>query len=277
MKQRLGALGADVSLPERNKFTSPLLLLPGLWSGSWMWSEVATALSVRGWECWALDVRGRPDSQTVSAVGKIRLEDYVADAVAAIQALWAPPIVWGADLGALLALLAAGYSTPRALVCSTPVLPWSWTPEERPPLPLLGLSTLPALLLGRPLSPPPPRIARQFLFPGLSETLQSALQTRLIPDSGSLVRTLTRESVSAPTRAPTCPGLVLQAGNDKLSSKAACRWLARHLRAQEHVYPDHGHWLYNGPIGAKLAADVHRWLIQTLGQPLLIPPEDEDV
>lgn len=276
MKQRLDTLCADVSLPERNKFTSPLLLLHGLWSGSWMWSDVATALSLRGWECWALDVRGRPDSHPVRALGKTRLEDYVADVVTAMAALWAPPILWGADLGALLALLAAAHTTPRALVCSTPLLPRSWIPNERPPLPLMRLPALPALLLGRPLPPPRPKIAREFLFPGLSETLQHTLQTRLIPDSGSLVRTITREAVPVPPPAPACPGFVLQAGKDTMSSSAACRWLTHHLQAQEHVYPDHGHWLYSGPIGVTLAADVHRWLIQSLGQPLLIPPEDED-
>src|SRR5687768_14261209 len=103
MERRLASLRADVSAPERVKFTAPLLLVHGLWAGSWVWQGAAGALSQRGWECWALDLRGRPGSRPVDDIGKVRLGDYVEDVVAAARALWAPPVVCGHDLGAVLA------------------------------------------------------------------------------------------------------------------------------------------------------------------------------
>src|SRR5436309_3388174 len=136
MEKRLATLRAAVSTPERSKFTAPLLLVHGLWSGSWMWQEVAGTLSQRGWEVWALDLRGRPGSRPVDTLGGVRLEDYVEDVVAAAQALWAPPVVCGHDLGALLALIAAAQVTPRALLLLAPVLPRAWVADGRPPLPL---------------------------------------------------------------------------------------------------------------------------------------------
>ena len=274
MKQRLASLCADVSFPERNKFTAPVLLIHGLWTGSWMWHTIASALALRGWECWALDLRGRQDSRAAPRIGRVQLEDYVEDVTTAVQQLWAPPVVWGADLGALLVLQAAARITPRAVVCSSPLLPRSWLPGARPPLPLVRLPALPAVLWGRPLSPPRPGIAREFLFPGFSSDLQAQLQRQLIPDSGLVARTLSRGAVAQDH--PSCPVLVVHGGADRMNSPAACQALVRRLGADQHTYPDLGHWLYSGPSAIALVGDVHRWIIRTLGEPLLIPPEEEE-
>ncbi len=274
MKQRLASLCADVSFPERNKFTAPLLLIHGLWMGSWMWHTIAPALALRGWECWALDLRGRHDSRAASCIGQVRLEDYVEDVTTAVQQLWAPPVVWGADLGALLALRAAARLPPRAVVCSSPLLPCSWLPGARPPLPLVRLPALPAVLWGRPLPPPRPGIAREFLFPGLRPDLQAELQRQLIPDSGLVARTLSREPLTQDQ--PSCPLLVVYGGADCMSSAAACRALVHAFGADQHSYPDLGHWLYSGPSAIALVRDVHRWIIRTLGEPLLVPPEEDN-
>ena len=279
MKQHLATLSAEISVPERNKFTAPVLLIHGLWTGSWMWQNIATALSLRGWECWALDVRGRPGSQPVSDIGKIRVEDYIEDVTTAVQRLWAPPVVWGADLGALMALQAAARLSPRALICSAPLLPRSWIPHERPALPLVRLSALPALLWGRSLAPPRLSLAQEFLFPGFTLALQEQLHAQLRPDSGTAVRTLTqnaRNERELAETSPHCPLLVVRGGRDRMSSAAACQWLVAHLQADQQVYPDLGYWLYSGPSAIRLATDVHRWIIQTLGDSLLVPPEEED-
>ena len=282
MKQHLAALSAELSVPERNKFTAPLLLIHGLWTGSWMWQNIATALSLRGWECWALDLRGRPGSQSVSDIGKIRLEDHIEDVTTAIQQLWAPPVVWGADLGALIALQAAPRlisRAPRALICSAPLLPRSWIPHQRPALPLVRLSALPALLRGRSLFPPRLSMAQEFLFPGFTPALQKQLHTQLRPDSGTAVRTLTRHvenELKQPESTLHCPLFVVRGGRDRMSSALACEWLVAHLRADRHTYPDLGYWLYSGPSAITLVTDVHRWIIQALGDPLLAPAEEED-
>ncbi len=275
MKQRLAGLCADVSFPERNKFTAPLLLIHGLWMGSWMWRTIAPALALRGWECWALDLRGRHDSRPAPRIGRVRLEDYVEDVTTAVQQLWALPVVWGADLGALLALRAAAHLSPRAVVCSSPLLPRSWLPGARPPLPLVRLPALPAVLWGRPLSPPRPGIAREFLFPGLSSDLQAELQRQLIPDSGLVARTLSREPLAQ--EKPNCPLLVVYGGADRMSSAAACRAMGHAFGADHHTYPDLGHWLYSGPSAIALVRDVHRWIIRSLSEPLLVPLEEEDM
>lgn len=276
MERRLAALRAEVSAPEHTKFTAPLLLLHGLWSGSWMWQEAAGALSQRGWECWALDMRGRPGSRTVDAVGSIRLEEYVEDVVTAAQALWAPPVLCGHDLGALLALLAAPQVRPRALLCLAPMLPRAWVTAGRPPLPLARFAAVPALLWGRPLHSPRATVTSEFLFATLPSLVQAQLQVRLQPDSGTVARTLTRGQVPLPDEGPSCPVLVVSGGVDRMSPPATARWLATHLRAEYREYPNLGHWLIAGEQGIKLVGDLHRWLIKTLGETLLVPEENEE-
>src|SRR3989338_10387030 len=50
---------ADAWPPERPKFRAPLVLVHGLWSGSWCWQQWATHFCNLGWECWAMNFRGR--------------------------------------------------------------------------------------------------------------------------------------------------------------------------------------------------------------------------
>jgi pimeloyl-ACP methyl ester carboxylesterase len=276
MKRQLATLRADVSAPERIKFTAPLVLVHGLWSGSWIWQEVGGALSQRGWEVWALDLRGRPGSQPVEAIGRIRLEDYSEDVVTAAQALWAPPVVCGHDLGALLALLTASRLNPRALVLLSPLLPRAWVTDGRPPLPLAHLTVVPALLWGRPLHPPRLTVASDFLFTALPQSVHAHLHARLQPDSGTVVRTLTREQLPFPLDKVSCPVLVVSGSADRMSPPMTSRWLADRLRAEHREYPGQGHWLLAGEQWTKLTGDLHRWLILTLGESLLVPPEEEE-
>lgn len=276
MEKRIASLRVEVSEPERNKFTAPLLLLHGLWTGSWIWREVAGALSQRGWECWAPDLRGRPGSKIVEAIGRVSLQDYVEDVATVAQQLWAPPIVCGHDLGALLALCTAAGSEARALICLAPLLPHSWVMNGRPPAPLVRLAAVPALLWSRPLPPPPFAMARDFLFSTLPPSVQAPLHARLQLDSGRVARALTRGQVLPPTKSISCPALIVSGGADLMSSPPAVRWLVGHLRAEHYHYPEQGHWPLAGGQWIKLVGALHRWLITTQGEALLVPQEGEE-
>jgi pimeloyl-ACP methyl ester carboxylesterase len=119
-------------------------------------------------------------------------------------------------------------------------------------------------------------MAQEFLFPGFTPALQEQLHTQLRPGSGTAVRTLTRGTLKQPESIPHCPLFVVRGERDRMSSAAACEWLAAHLQADQHTYPDLGYWLYSGPSAITLVTDVHRWIIRALGEPLLVPPDEED-
>ncbi len=273
MKQRLAAYTAEVFFPEREKFTAPLLLLPGLWTGSWVWQAVAWGLSQRGWACWALDW---PEQPTARRRGALSLDDHLTTLTTAVAGFACPPIIVGFDLGSLLALLAAPRVQPRALVCISPLLPCHWHPDLRPALPLVRLAALPALLWQRAHPPPARRLARDFLFHALPVGLHAQLYDQLAPDSGSVVHTLTRGQTDFPALPLPCPSLVVWGQADRMVPTSALCWLADVLRATSLSYPDQGHWLLAGPQAAPLVGDIHRWLIRSLGEALLLPPEENE-
>ena len=272
MKQRLAAYTAEVLFPEREKFTAPLLLLPGLWTGSWIWQEVAWGFSQRGWTCWALDLY---EPHPARRRGNISLDDHVTTITTATAAFDCPPIVIGFDLGSLLTLLAAADVQPRALVCISPLLPCHWQPDLRPALPLTRLAALPALLWNRAHPPPSRRLARDFLFHTLPAGLHDQLYAQLEPDSGRVVRTLTRGQTDFPATSLPCPGLVVWGQADRMVPAPVVSWLADTLHATGLSYPDQGHWLLAGPQATPLVGDIHRWLIRSLGEALLLPPEED--
>ena len=272
MKQQLATLTAEVTFPERKKFTAPLFLLPGLWSGSWAWNEAAWGFSQRGWECWALD---RYHAEAASQRGKISFAQRLHTFAAALSSLDEAPIVLAFDVGSVFALLAAERIRPRALVCIAPLLPRNWTPERRPALPLVRLMALPSLLWGRPHPPPYRRMAQDFLFHGLPTSMHDQLHALLEPDSGRVIRTLIRDSVPLPPVPLPCPAAIVWGQEDRMNAPTASRWLADFLHADSLIYPDQGHWLLSGPQTSTFVADVHRWLIRTLGGGLLLPPEDD--
>src|SRR5262245_48804239 len=117
----IGPLRAEITRPETEKFTAPLLLLHGLWERPPAWRRFAGYLAHRGWQCIALARR-----DDVSDIGV-----HLADLRAAIAALDAPPVLLGHDLGGVIALPCADVA--RAVAAVAPLV--------GPPL----VATMPAL------------------------------------------------------------------------------------------------------------------------------------
>src|SRR5262245_39904138 len=110
MTQCFGPLAAEVTRPESEKFTVPLVLVHGLWERAAAWRRFAGSLAHRGWHCIALERR--------DGAGDVAV--HVADLRAALAGLDAPAVLLGHDLGANLAL-ACG-DAARAVVALAPLI-----------------------------------------------------------------------------------------------------------------------------------------------------------
>ncbi|WP_019872993.1 alpha/beta fold hydrolase [Sporichthya polymorpha] len=94
-----------------------VLLLHGAGQTRHSWADTARALSTDGWDVVSLDARGHGDSSWASD-GTYTLDAFVGDLLAVLSGLAEPPVLVGASLGGLTALVAEGERGPlaRALV-----------------------------------------------------------------------------------------------------------------------------------------------------------------
>ena len=99
-------LVADVSGDDRDW---PVLLMHGGGQTRHAWGTTAQALAARGWRAVSLDLRGHGDSEW-ALNGDYSFTAYAADCLAVVDALGRPPVLVGASLGGITALLAEGGS-----------------------------------------------------------------------------------------------------------------------------------------------------------------------
>ena len=87
----------------------PVLLMHGGGQTRHAWGSTAEALARSGWRAVSLDLRGHGDSEWVLS-GDYSFTAYSADCLAVIDQLGRPPVLVGASLGGVTALLAEGAS-----------------------------------------------------------------------------------------------------------------------------------------------------------------------
>jgi pimeloyl-ACP methyl ester carboxylesterase len=87
----------------------PVLLMHGGGQTRHAWGSTAEALARTGWRAVSLDLRGHGDSEW-ALNGDYSFTAYAADCLAVIDRLGVPPVLVGASLGGVTAMLAEGAS-----------------------------------------------------------------------------------------------------------------------------------------------------------------------
>jgi len=258
MQRRIGLVTIETLGAATPKFTAPMLLIPGMWCSAAVWRRFMGYLAHRGWTCHAVALRGHADAVWAGSVGSVTFDDYRADVAGVVAECDAAPIVIGHDLGGLLALHC---TTAAAVVALAPLVP------ARAPHPVLArLRTRLAARLARPLRPP-------------RGALRLACFGREVPGGATLesARAARQAVVLAPAEIPrrNGPTLLVAGDGDLLSPAAEIERLAQqlgavcHRVAAGHAMPWESGW-------EQRVAETHRWLIQTLGEPLLALTEGDD-
>jgi pimeloyl-ACP methyl ester carboxylesterase len=241
MTDRIGPLRAEVTHPESEKFTAPLLLVHGLWERAPVWRRFAGYLAHRGWRCVAVERRGEA----------IDVEAHIGDLRGVVTALDAPPIILGHDLGGMFALRCADVA--RAAVALAPLV---GPPLGAPPLAFQSAGTWLARWRQAPLRAPRGR-------------WRAAYPERGVVEPGALLRQVRAGApvLTAPSHPPPCAVFAAQA--DEITDARAAQALADHVRADLQLVPGLGHAALDAPGWETAVAAVHRWIIQRLGVDLL--------
>jgi len=244
---RLAGVDAELSRAEFDKYAAPLLLLHGLWAHTWVWRPLSSYLAHRGW-----------NSYTLAWSGAARNWDELMARARAAAAELGLPIVIGHDLGAVAAMR---LEHVRAAVALNPLPCGPGMPSH--PLSRSLLARF-ARGLGRDRVPSRTKAQRLFGVPA----------DQLTPESWAWFDELA--SIAPPAPLPR-PLLVLGGGNDALAAVEVTATIAASAGGTMKSYPAASHDLPYGRGWQDAAADLHRWLVQQLGESVLLLRGDEDL
>jgi len=247
MRTHFHGVAVDVARAEASRFRHPLLLLHGLWTGSAIWRGTMGYLAHRGWDSWAPSF----------LEGDHPIADRGPLLIDLCRTLAAPPVVVGHDAGAYLATdLATALDLP-AVVAVTPLL-------SRRDAGRAGIFAWPRLwrarFFGATLPPPA----------GVAAAAYKAAEDVVRPDSAALFRRVAAASMPGADR----PSLLIGSAGDPITDPGDVERVARERGWSFHRHDGRGHFPMVEPGWERLADDVHRWLVRTLGEELLVFLDD---
>ncbi|HSK94428.1 MAG TPA: alpha/beta fold hydrolase [Candidatus Angelobacter sp.] len=246
--------------PERRSRKPPLLMVHGVLTGSWLWTEMAAFLAERGWEAHAMNLRGHFTSAPVE-LDEVSMRDYADDVGAAARQLGRPAILVGWGIGALAALMHAERHPVLGLVLLAPSPPAAVLPRRPDEH---ELRNVPAVY-----------DAAWWGWSGAPEQLRERMPDMDEADIEKMTELLTgaRESGRArrermigvpidPTPLRELPSLVIGAGLDDVIHPTEARRTADLIGATYEEFPSASHFgLAMGEhTWPEVAASVHGWL-----------------
>jgi len=253
---------ADVSGAER----PPVLLIHGMFGGAWQFAGWQLRLAARRRSSVALDLRGHGASGAsgaggaggaVTDIGRIRLNDYVGDALAVARELGTPAVV-GHSMGGLIAqkLAEKGAVSAAVLLCAAPP---RWISALGPTLLARMAKYVPALLFSRPLAPRRPDADALFLG-RVPAAERDRIFERIQPESGRAALELALGTITVDPARVSCPLLSVGAADDRFLPPRIARAIARKYDCEYREYEDHGHYMVGEPGWERVADDVTAWL-----------------
>lgn len=269
MEKWIGDLLLDTSPPEKPKFNSPLVFAHGLWSGSWCWQPWATHFANLGWECWAVNFRGRFEKNAPEVLKEVDFQRCVEDLSRVVRSTIFPPILVGHSLGGLIAQKVAEKESLSALVLLS-----SLPPQEVPLAPsrtlrLLRLKYFPLIWLRRSFRPEERDFARSWLA-SVAGHRRMGIYGQSVPESSHLVSEFFGRRVRVEPGRIACPVLVIGGREDRVVPVDWQKVMAKRLVGEFLEYAGHGHWIMQEEGTDKIISDLHRWLVQKLGDKILL-------
>ena len=246
--------------PERRSRKPPLLMVHGVLTGSWLWTEMAAYLAERGWEAHAMNFRGHFTSD-VAELDEVTMADYADDIGVAMRQLGRPAILMGWGIGALAGLIHAQRHPVLGLVLLAPSPPAAVLPRRPQPH---ELRAIPAVY-----------DAAWWGWAGPIEQLRERMPDMDEADLEKMTELLTgaRESGRArrermlgvqidPAPLRDLPSLVIGAGLDDVVHPNEARRTAELIGASYEEFPSASHFgLVMGEHSwPEVAASIHGWL-----------------
>lgn len=223
--------------PGTSSARPPLLLVHGAGHGAWCWENWMAVLPHRGWECFALSLRGHPGSAPVDRetyCTKLSVADYAQDVRRLARHIDRPCVIIGHSMGGIVTQQYLAEETAQGRQEAAAVLMASAPPGQLGPL------------RGGPIPSDAPHAmdretARKRYFFSSDEAVWGPAVDQLVPESPSVMNqySLGAGVPISPGDLP-CPTLVVSAGHDGSSVPNDSR-IADYLGADYQFAPAIGH------------------------------------
>ena len=236
--ERIGDLTALHAVPSTRRHAPSLVFVHGLWAAGWIFEDWANLAAERGWDAWAVHLRGREGSRPVADLGKVRIRDFARDLDDVLEAV-GPAALVGYSMGGLV--VQTRFRDDRVLaavlLCSVPP---RGIVALTAPVARAALGYLPALALGRPMLPTR-RQADRMLMNRLRPDERDRWFPRFVADSGAAAREMAFGTVGVAPVGRRLPVLVAGATDDLISPPSIQPKLARRYRGARLTFEGHGH------------------------------------
>ncbi|HEY3166882.1 MAG TPA: alpha/beta hydrolase, partial [Candidatus Binatia bacterium] len=228
MEKWIGNLLVDASPPEKPKFKAPLILIHGTWTNSGCWQPWSTHFANLGWECWAINFRGRFGREAFQELKRLTFDDCLEDLKRVIRASPFPPVLLAHSLGALVAAKAAEREPLSALVLLSALPPREIRTALPRPLRLLRLKYAPLLWLRRPFRIDDGDFRATWLH-SMDESRRREILETLVPESGRLAKDFFDRRIGISGDSVRCPVLVVSGRDDRVAPVESQREMAERL------------------------------------------------
>ena len=251
-------------LPKTPSPAPPLLFVHGANSGAWIWDvHVLPNMASRGFEAYAVSLRGHGRSDGQDCLAITTLADFVADLDQTVQQLDRLPILIGHSMGGMVVqkYLQTKPAAGAVLMASVPPMGLIHTSLDmawRNPMLLHQISWI--QLFG-PMFPGAEATVRSLLF---SDAVPAAEVARYMPrwQPESLRATLDMMGWDLPWMPrTTVPMLVLGAENDKFTPPNLVQATALRYGAEMRIIPDMAHAMMLEPRWPEMADAVADWVL----------------
>lgn len=258
MLQELAGLTVETREPTEQRHPHPLLLIHGMWEGAWIWHNYLHFFAERGYVCYALNLRGHDPARPDPRLGKLRIDEYVADVKRAAAEL-GNPILIAHSMGGLVAQKVAEQTRPPAVVAIAPAAPRGIFALNTWALLTVSVRHSPEILLGRPLMLSQGEMNR-LLLNRMPPDQQRRAYAKMVPESGRQTFDIAVAGLPVDAAQVKSPLLVLGAGHDQITPAKMVAKIARKYQAEYRRYEGFAHMVMLEDGWEQPARDVADWL-----------------
>jgi len=249
--------------PRRGSRRAPLLFVHGAYAAAWCWDEhFLPYFAGRGYDCYAVSLRGHGASGSGMRLADAGLSDYVEDVAEVAARLPAPPVLIGHSMGGAVAQRCASAAAPRGLALLASVPPqglWGTAVDLwwRDPALLAQLSLVQAGHAGRASF----ASLRDALFsPELGHEKAWSYLARMQPESHRALLDLSWMHLAPPRHDGSMPVLVMGGEDDTLFPPPVVEGTARWYGTDAVILPGMAHLMMLDAAWRSAADGLLEWL-----------------